>query len=323
MQPQNQPPHQAHSAHPVIAVAPTPMDIDSDANSKTTAVAMRKTDSSTGMNSNAPTPPTKPIRQKEAPPPLPTGSGLLSGTPFGITSNGANGTTDTNGVNIYLTFQVKGQQNVTINFAQEVEKKYGFAALHPKIAARRERMKQVTAAGLALERAAGAGSNDDMSLDMSEGESNVEMGGMEDEAPAADGVRKRKKRKQEDYDKEDDFIDDTELAWEQSALMAKDGFFVYSGPLLTEGEKPAVERADGTVKRGRGRGRGGTTRGETSGRGRGRGGGPGSRGGNVVRKPRVTKAERALMEQEKHEREKLGAAIAAKHPVGYAGTSTL
>lgn len=84
-----------------------------------------------------------------------------------------------------------------------------------------------------------------------------------------------------------------------------------------------IHRADGTVKRGRGRGRGGSTRGETSGRGRGRGGGPGSRGGNVVRKPRVTKAERALMEQEKLEREKLGAAIAAKQPVGYAGTSTL
>lgn len=220
------------------------MDIDSDVNSKAVAaVPMRKTDSSTGANSNAPTPPTKPIRQKEAPPPLPTGSGLLSGTPFGIAPNGANGTTDSSkGVNIYLTFPLKGQQNVTINFAQEVEKKYGFAALHPKIAARKEHMKQVMAAGLALERAAGAGSNDDMSLDMSEGESNVEMGGMEDEAPTADGVKKRKKRKQEDYDKEDDFIDDTELAWEQSALMAKDGFFVYSGPLLTEGEKPAVER---------------------------------------------------------------------------------
>jgi hypothetical protein len=229
--------------------------------------------------------------------------------------------------------------NVTINFAQEVEKKYGFAALHPKIAARKERLRQVTAAGAALEKAAGGGSNDDMSLDLSEPESNVEMGGMEgDDSAAGGGTKKRRKRKQEDYDKEDDFIDDTELAWEQQALMAKDGFFVYSGPLVTEGEKPAVERyvfcpssygfvliihrADGSVRRGRGRGRGGTTRGETSGRGRGRGGGPGSRGGSTVRKPRVTKADRAMMEQEKLEREKMAQTIAAKQPLPYAGTAT-
>ena len=69
-------------------------------------------------------------------------------------------------------------------------------------------------------------------------------------------------------------------------------------------------RADGTVKRGRGRGRGGASRGESSGRGS-RGGGRGSRGGATVRKPRVTKADRAMMEQEKIEREKMGATMAA------------
>lgn len=57
-----------------------------------------------------------------------------------------------------------------------------------------------------------------------------------------------------------------------------------------------------------------------AGRGRGRGGGPGSRGGSTVRKPRVTKADRAMMEQEKKERENLAANIAAKQPVqAYAG----
>jgi hypothetical protein len=82
-----------------------------------------------------------------------------------------------------------------------------------------------------------------MSLDLSEPESNVEMGGMDDEGSAAgNGVKKRRKRKQEDYDKEDDFIDDTELAWEEKALMAKDGFFVYSGPLIAADEKPTIER---------------------------------------------------------------------------------
>lgn len=229
-------------------------------------------------------------------------------------------TSENQGTNIYLTFVLKGRENVTINFAQEVEKKYGFAALHPRIAARRERQRQITAAGAALEKTAGGGSNDDMSLDLSENESNVEMGGMDDETSAREnGGKKRRKRKQEDYDKEDDFIDDTELAWEQQALMAKDGFFVYSGPLVTE-EKPTVERADGTVRRGRGRGRGGAVRGETTGRGRGRGGGPGSRGGTTVRKPRVTKADRAMMEQEKQQRESMAANIASKQPVtAYAG----
>jgi hypothetical protein len=313
------------------------MDIDTEPN-KPTSVPMAKensTNSGTPSQSNAPTPPTKAVRQKEAPPPLPTGSGLLSGTPFGPVAN-ANGGSETQGTNIYLTFDLKGRENVTINFAQEVEKKYGFAALHPRIAARKERQRQIAAAGTALERAAGGGSNDDQSVDLSENESNVEMGGMDDETSAKEnGGKKRRKRKQEDYDKEDDFIDDTELAWEQQALMAKDGFFVYSGPLVTE-EKPTVERyvtimsshrvtltssrADGTVRRGRGRGRGGTVRGEASGRGRGRGGGPGSRGGSTVRKPRVTKADRAQMEQEKAARESMAKTLT--HSSTHAGQAS-
>ncbi|KAF1920416.1 hypothetical protein BDU57DRAFT_14526 [Ampelomyces quisqualis] len=323
-QPQPQPP-QVYSAP--AAPSPIPMEIDSES-SKPASVPMTKTNSTnsgTPSNTNAPTPPTKPSRQKEVPPPLPTGSGLLSGTPFGPIAS-ANGSTEAQGTNIWLTFDLKGRDSVTINFAQEVEKKYGFAALHPRIAARRERQRQITAASVALERAQGGGaSNDDMSVDLSENESNVEMGGMDDETSAREnGGKKRRKRKQEDYDKEDDFIDDTELAWEQQALMAKDGFFVYNGPLVIE-EKPAVERADGTVRRGRGRGRGGTARGDATGKGRGRGGGggAGSRGGSTVRKPRVTKADRALMEQEKKERETLAANIATKQPVqAYAGQAS-
>lgn len=327
---QPQLPPQAPQPYPVVPPSMA-MEIDCEP-LKQVSVPMAKTTSNhsaTPSHSNAPTPPAKPARQKEAPPPLPTGSGLLSGTPFGPIAS-ANGASETQGTNIWLTFNLKGQKNVTINFAQEVESKYGFAALHPRIAARRERQRQINAAGAALEKAGGTVSNDDMSVDLSENESNVEMGGMDDETSARENGKKRRKRKQEDYDKEDDFIDDTELAWEQQALMAKDGFFVYSGPLVTE-EKPAVERsaitryersmpltlnrADGTTKRGRGRGRGGTVRGDAAGRGRGRGGGPGSRGGSTVRKPRVTKADRAMMEQEKKERESLAATMAAKQPM--------
>jgi hypothetical protein len=215
------------------------MEIDSDANARM-PVPMKKSES-TPSHSNGPTPPVKAARQKEAPPPLPTGSGLLSGTPFGPVAN-PNGSTEPQGVNIYLSFPLKGRENVTINFAQEVEKKYGFAALHPRIAARRERQRQITAAGAALEKAAGIDSTgDDMSVDLSDNESNQGGTGADEDGSATNGAKKKRKRKQEDYDKEDDFIDDTELAWEQSALMAKDGFFVYSGPLVTE-EKPTVER---------------------------------------------------------------------------------
>jgi hypothetical protein len=200
----------------------------------------RKSDS--GPPSQAPTPPPK-ERQKQVPPPLPTGSGLLSGTPFGGLTTATNGAATTNGStgkNIWLTFELKGQNNVYINFSREVEQKYGFAALHPRLAARNERRKALAAAGAELEKAAGIGSADDMSLDMSEPESPVEP-----DLPQTDhsaSAPKRRKRKAEDYDRNDDFIDDAEMAWQESALMAKDGFFVYSGPLVTEGERPAIER---------------------------------------------------------------------------------
>ncbi|QDS77893.1 hypothetical protein FKW77_000546 [Venturia effusa] len=282
----------------------TAMEIDAE-------VKPAKQSSSAGPASNAPTPPAAPKRAKEQPPPLPSGSGLLSATPLG--SIGSAPTNGNAGTNIFLTFSLVGQNNVTINFAREVERKYGFAALHPRLAARNERKRALAAASNALEKEAGVGSVDDMSLDLSEPDSNNETGGNEeDSANAPTDGRKRRKKKAEEYDRGDDFIDDTEMAWEESALMAKDGFFVYSGPLVTEPEKVTIERADGTVKRGRGRGRGGTARGDATGRGRGGGGGRGSRGGATVRKPRVTKADRAMMEQEKLEREKMAANLAAK-----------
>jgi len=266
---------------------------------------------------------------------MPTGSGLLSATPFGPGSatNGNGGDPEAStSANIYLTFALKGKQNTTINFAREVERKYGFAALHPRLAARKERQRLLAAAGAALEReiggAAGVGaSGDDMSLDAlsdgasdDEGKGGATAGAGDDTAGSGGGtgadapVKKRRRRRMEEYDRTDDFIDDTEMLWEESALMAKDGFFVYSGPLVVEGAKMDVERSDGTVsKRGRGRGRGGSSRGDAAARGS-RGGGRGSRGGATVRKPRVTKADRALMEQEKLEREKMAATLAAKPP---------
>jgi len=131
---------------------------------------------------------------------------------------------------------------VTINFAHEVEKQYGFAALNPRLAARKERQRQVALASANLDKEnGGTGSTDDMSLDISEPESQNDTDVARDTGDGEPPKKKRKKRV-EDYDRNDDFIDDAELVLEEQALMTKDGFFVYSGPLIQEGERPAVER---------------------------------------------------------------------------------
>ncbi|OBT49776.1 hypothetical protein VE04_09600, partial [Pseudogymnoascus sp. 24MN13] len=74
--------------------------------------------------------------------------------------------------------------------------------------------------------------------------SNVEMGGVSDGRTGTDAgtkVVKKRKMKEDDYDKEDDFVDDSDLLWEEQAAASVDGFFVYSGPLVPDGEKPTLE----------------------------------------------------------------------------------
>ena len=213
------------------------------------------TSTSTGPSSNATSP--KPPRQKEAPLRRPPGNGLLSSTLFGgpADSSGPEKSAPT----VILHVPLNGEVNKYINFARMAEERYGFNALHPRLAAQRERLARVAAAGAALENASkgqsGSGvSADEMSVDISEGEgdaSNVEMGGMgdgvSDSMRVSEGGKEkpqpRKRRMKEDqYDKDDPFVDDTELAWEEQAAASKDGFFVYQGPLVPEGEKPTVER---------------------------------------------------------------------------------
>ncbi|KAL6721165.1 HIR complex subunit [Lecanora helva] len=296
----------------------------------TTSVPIKKPSpkESTAASSSSHSP--KPSRPKDATVAMPSGSGLLSGTVFGGGyDNNAEKLAPTVVLNVPLT-----SDHQYVNFTRLAEERYGFNALHPRLAAQRERLARVAAAGAALENAnklGNQGSADDMSVDLSEGEadnSNVEMGGTNDsernaggrsgeETGEAGAVKKPRKRlmKEDFYDKEDDFIDDTELIWEEQAATSKDGFFVYSGPLIPPGQEPTVERTDGPAKRGRGgRGRGGTTRGS-------RGGGPGSRGGANApgRKPRVTKAAKEQMEKEKAQRENL--AVLASKPAGYAAPS--
>ncbi|RMZ14035.1 hypothetical protein D0860_02290 [Hortaea werneckii] len=309
-------------------------------------------------SSSGPTP--KPTRPTPPPAPKGTGSGLLSGHDlFGGTTSSKDNKPDGNprGVNIDIRIPLNPMGGNTINIAQEIAKKYGRDAINPRAAAHREQLLKVQAAANRLEGAEGGSALDDtMSVDLSDGPggaggddgSNVEMGGMggAGEEAGSDNnntnnkpKQRQRKKKVEEYDKEDDFIDDTELAWQEQAAVSKDGFFVYSGPLIPEGQTANVESASQlTSGRGRGRGRGRGSRGGAAAasaadtthaslaaekkdrdpnapspapRARGRG-----RGTGAPRKPRVTKADRERMEVEKAERERAAANAANAGGVG-------
>ncbi|KAH8168096.1 hypothetical protein CIB48_g125 [Xylaria polymorpha] len=223
---------------------------------------------------------------------------------------------------IILNIPLNGETNKYVNFMRMAEEQYGWEALHPRQAEHKARKARIAAASAALAQNDSSREGDEMSVDESDNEdSNVEMGGTSGPDKAADGKPAKKKRhfKEDEYDRDDDFVDDSELLWEEQAAASRDGFFVYSGPLVREVEKPEPGRyvetlryhrtkltrysGDGLPKRGRGsRGGRGGSRGAATATGRGRGGGPGSRGG-ITRKPRMTKADRAQMDREKAERE--------------------
>ncbi|KAI5855241.1 hypothetical protein BZA05DRAFT_465947 [Tricharina praecox] len=244
----------------------------------TTTNTTTNNNTSTANSSKAPSP--KPARQAGS------GGGLLGNALPGM--GGGNQDDEFRVPNIYLNFPLEGETNRYIDFAKLAEEKYGWAALNPRLAKAKMMMD----------------SGDEMAVDGSESESNVEMGGT-GEAASESSKQRKKRRYQDIYDKEDPFIDDSEMMWEEQAASSKDGFFVYSGPLVPEGEKPLIERADGTVKRGRGRGRGG------------RGGGTATTRApaTTARKPRITKKEKEKLEKEKEERERYALAVAQSKDV--------
>ncbi|KAG6067029.1 hypothetical protein E4U16_007445 [Claviceps sp. LM84 group G4] len=134
-----------------------------------------------------------------------------------------------------------GETNKYINFMRLAEDHYGWDALHPRLAANRDRKARIAAATASLEKdELRRVSGDEMSLDLSDGEaSNPENGGTS--GPDVPLKQKKKRNFKEDqYDVEDDFVDDSEMLWEAQAAASRDGFFVYSGPLVPEVEKPAT-----------------------------------------------------------------------------------
>ncbi|KAL4906941.1 hypothetical protein BDW74DRAFT_130723 [Aspergillus multicolor] len=296
-------------------LGPTPMEVDTERPAPTAVEKTSTKESKTPTVPSSKPPSPKPSRPaKEVPPPLPQGSGLISNALFGVDDN-SSGEPDQRTPNIVVHVPLKGIPNQIVNFARLAEEQYGFKALHPRLAAHKERLARVAAAGAALERidrlgrgiSAGESADEDLSFD-AERDSEMDGDGATSAATAkpnepADGTKKRRRRKLEEYDREDPFVDDSEMVWQEQAAASKDGFFVYSGPLVPEGDKIQVERADGTIKRGRGRGRGGRSRApatthqqlplaaaipisqETGLPIRG----PGSRGGNINRRPRQSR----------------------------------
>lgn len=224
------------------------MDIDSK--EQVASSAKKEKGTATAPSSKAPSP--KPGRATKEAPPLPQGSGLITTALFGGADDSKSpDARSTPNIIVHVPLQ-KG--NHIVNFAQLAEEQYGFAALHPRLAAHKERLARVAAAGAALERndkgkSAGESAEEDLSLDVdrdSDMDGDITMGGAgtgTNGAPseASDG-KKRRRKKVEEYDRDDPFVDDSEMAWQEQAAASKDGFFVYSGPLVPEGDKVQVER---------------------------------------------------------------------------------
>jgi len=226
--------------------------MDIDVKEQPTPSAKKEKGTSNASSSKAPSP--KPARAVKEAPVRPQGSGLITSALFG----GADDSTspdapDTPSIILHVPLR-KG--NHIVNFAQLAEDQYGFAALHPRLAAHKERLARVAAAGAVLEHndkskgiSAGESADEDLSLDVdhdSDMDGDVPMSGAgagTNGAPSetSDGKKKRRK-KVEEYDRDDPFVDDSEMAWQEQAAASKDGFFVYSGPLVPVGEKVQVER---------------------------------------------------------------------------------
>ena len=131
-----------------------------------------------------------------------------------------------------------------INFASLAEKTYGPEIFNSK--------RLLGPQGFAssflnhdriLETGSDSEAEDDDAPDAAEGEDAADTegaGGAGKPTP----VKKRRRRQNlaDKYDVEDPFIDDSEALMEQVAAASKDGFFVYSGPLIAEGERAKIDK---------------------------------------------------------------------------------
>ncbi|EMR08399.1 hypothetical protein PNEG_03236 [Pneumocystis murina B123] len=156
---------------------------------------------------------------------------------------------------IRIHVPLKGQVNVYVNFAREAEKQYGWTALHPLQATNLVKLGMLKFDNeLDSDEGDESESNvdDDRKFKLSATHTENENSNLQE--PFIPVPKKRKRRiQEEEYDTLDPFIDDSELFLEEIAA-SKDGFFVFSGPLIPKGDKVKIERTDESTKKGRSRG---------------------------------------------------------------------
>ncbi|QSL64459.1 hypothetical protein MERGE_001760 [Pneumocystis wakefieldiae] len=159
---------------------------------------------------------------------------------------------------IRIHVPLKGQVNVYVNFAREAEKQYGWAALHPLQTSNLMKLGMLKFDNeLDSDEGDESESNvdDDKKLKISAIQTENENENSNLREPFIPVQKKRKRRiQEEEYDTLDPFIDDSELFLEEIAA-SKDGFFVFSGPLIPKGDKVKIERTDESTKKGRSRGK--------------------------------------------------------------------
>jgi len=131
---------------------------------------------------------------------------------------------------------------VYINFASLAEKTYGPAIFNSK---RLLGPQGFASSFLNHDRILDTGS-DSEAEDDDDATSDKEVSAMDTDGGTGKKtpVKKRRRRAagQDKYDVDDPFIDDSEALMEQVAAASKDGFFVYSGPLIAEGERAKIDK---------------------------------------------------------------------------------
>jgi hypothetical protein len=142
---------------------------------------------------------------------------------------------------IRLHVPLNGSSNVYINFASLAEKTYGPEIFNSK---RLLGPQGFASSFLNHDRILDTGSDseaeDDDASDKGEDVSAVDTDGAVGKKKPV--KRRRRQAGADKYDVEDPFIDDSEALMEQVAAASKDGFFVYSGPLIAEGERAKIDK---------------------------------------------------------------------------------
>jgi len=142
---------------------------------------------------------------------------------------------------IRLHVPLNGSSNVYINFASLAEKTYGSEIFNSK---RLLGPQGFASSFLNHDRILDTGS-DSEAEDDDASEKGDDVSAVETDGAAGKKKPVKRRRRQagaDKYDVEDPFIDDSEALMEQVAAASKDGFFVYSGPLIAEGERAKIDK---------------------------------------------------------------------------------